>query len=154
MLEELNAEIEATTDLAALARRLIQEPGEGCVKLFVIRQALAVRRRRTELFARGEYRPLDAHGDGAERVCAFARTGPGGPTITLVPRLLAARGVGEPIGLAYWQDTAISLPAGADGSLRNVFTGAMVTVDGGGDERRLRVGDVLADFPVALLEAA
>jgi (1->4)-alpha-D-glucan 1-alpha-D-glucosylmutase len=154
MLEELNAEIDATTDTTALARRLMQDPGEGCVKLFVIRQALAVRRRRAELFARGDYRPLDAHGEGAERVCAFARTGPGGPTITLVPRLLAGRGHAEPVGLGCWQDTAIALPAGTDVPLRNVFTGATVSPEGAGDERRLRVGVVLADFPVALLEAA
>ena len=154
MLEELNRDIEATTDAAALARRLMQDPADGRVKLYVIRQALAVRRRRVELFARGEYRPLDAHGKGAEHVCAFARTGPGGPTITLVPRLLAARGVTDPVGLAYWEDTTISLPGEADVPLRDAFTGATVSAEGAGDARRVRVGAVLTGFPVALLEAA
>jgi (1->4)-alpha-D-glucan 1-alpha-D-glucosylmutase len=154
MLEELNAEIEATTDMTALARRLMQERADGRVKLFVIRQALAVRRRRADLFARGEYRPLEAHGSGAERVCAFARTGPGGPTVTLVPRLLAARGIADPVGPDYWEDTTISLPAEIDVPLRDAFTGAVVTPEAEGDHRRIRVGTALAAFPVALLEAA
>jgi (1->4)-alpha-D-glucan 1-alpha-D-glucosylmutase len=154
MLEELDAEIEATTDLASLARRLMREPADGRVKLFVIRQALAVRRRRADVFARGEYRPLEARGCGAEQLCAFARTGPGGPTVTIVPRLLAARGVADAVGEAYWEDTVIALPAEADVPLRDAFTGAVVGSEGGGGPRHLRVGAALAVFPVALLEAA
>ena len=140
--------------MTALARRLMQERADGRVKLFVIRQALAVRRRRADLFARGEYRPLEVHGTGAERVCAFARTGPGGPTVTLVPRLLAARGIADPVGADYWDDTAITIPAEADVPLRDAFTGAVLTPEANGDGRRIRVGAALAAFPIALLEAA
>jgi (1->4)-alpha-D-glucan 1-alpha-D-glucosylmutase len=154
MLETLTTEIEATTDLRAVARRLMKDPADGCVKLFVIRQALAVRRRHAELFARGDYRPLEVQGSRAEHICAFARTGPGGPTLTVVPRLLAARGVIDPVGTEYWEDATLVLPAEVHVPLRNALTTARVEPEGAGDERRLLVGTVLADFPVALLEAA
>jgi (1->4)-alpha-D-glucan 1-alpha-D-glucosylmutase len=153
MLESLTAELEAGAPLAPLARRLLGEPADGRVKLYVTRQALAVRRRHAELFAHGEYRPLDVQGARAEHVCAFARTGPGGPAVTVVPRLLAARGIVDAVGAAYWDDTLLVLPAEVRGPLRNAFTGALVEVHGEG-ETRLAVGAVLAEFPVALLEAA
>jgi (1->4)-alpha-D-glucan 1-alpha-D-glucosylmutase len=154
MLETLTTDIETATDLAPLARGLVNEPADGRVKLFVIRQALGVRRRRAELFARGEYRPIDVEGARAEHVCAFARTGPGGPVLTVVPRLLAARGVVPVTGAEYWDDTALVLPAEARAPLRNAFTGAAINPAGDGETRRLLLGTVLADFPVALLEAA
>ena len=154
MLEALRAEIDGAQDLAPLARRLAASPEDGGVKQFVIYQALGVRRRHAELFARGEYRPLPAQGKGAEHVCAFARTGPGGPAVTVAPRLLAARGVKDPIGEEYWVDTIVPVPAEVTGPLRNAFTGATVKVEGTSDARHLRVGRVLVDFPLALLEAA
>jgi (1->4)-alpha-D-glucan 1-alpha-D-glucosylmutase len=154
MLETLTTEIETATDLAALARGLVNDPADGRVKLFVMRQALAVRRRRAELFARGEYRPLDVRGARAEHICAFARTGPGGPVLTVVPRLLASRGVVKVMGPAYWEDTALVVPAEAEAPFRDAFTGARVDAEREGETLRLRVSSVLADFPVALLEAA
>ena len=154
MLAELRAAIDGVSDLAALARALMQAPGDGRIKLYAIHQALAVRRRHAELFARGDYRPLEARGPEGEHVCAFARTGPGGPTLTVVPRLLAARGVAEPVGESYWGTTAVALPAEIDGPLRNAFTGQRVQVTATGTDRSVPVARVLADFPVALLEAA
>ena len=154
VLEALTTEIEATTDLTPLARRLMAEPADGRVKMFVIRQALAVRRRHAELFARGDYRPLEVRGAHADHVFAFARTGPGGPTLTIVPRLLAARGITEPVGTNYWDDTAVVLPTEIHVAMRNAFTGRQIEPKGSAEERRLPIGEVLADFPVALLEAA
>ena len=153
-LHALTAEIEtAGGDLAPLARRLMNEAANPRVKMFVIRQALAVRRRRAELFARGDYRPLEARGALSDHVCAFARSGPGGPAVTVVPRILAARGVSNPVG-AFWSDTALLVPAEVDVPLRNAFTGGTVGAEQDGDARVLRLSTVLADFPVALLESA
>ncbi len=154
MLDALVPEIDAATDLAPLARRLLSDPDDGRVKLFVIRQALAARRRRAELFVRGDYRALDVRGTWAEHVCAFARTGPGGPALTVVPRLLAARGITEPVGPDYWEDTTVAVPAEIHVPLRDAFTGAAVEIEGPADDRRLAVGQVLRAFPIALLEAA
>ncbi|MCL6641063.1 MAG: phosphatidylglycerol lysyltransferase domain-containing protein, partial [Candidatus Rokubacteria bacterium] len=92
-----------------------------------------------------EYRPLEASGALAEHVCAYARVA-GAAAVTVVPRLLARRGVDEPpLEPAYWADTAIPAPAATP--LVNVFTGERVEPDRG----RLPLGRVLARFPVALL---
>jgi (1->4)-alpha-D-glucan 1-alpha-D-glucosylmutase len=153
MLKMLTTEIDAATDLSGLARRLMNDPADGAVKLYVIRQALAVRRRRADLFVRGEYRAVEVRGSHAEHIFAFARTGPGGPTLTVIP-LLAARGVTDPVGAEYWGNTALVIPPEIDVPLGNAFTGARVEAEGEGEHRRLPVGTVLAAFPVALLEAA
>ena len=153
-LRALTNEIDgAGADLAPLARRLMNDAADPRVKLFVIRQALAVRRRHPELFARGDYRPLETRGALAEHVCAFARTGPGGPTLTAVPRILAARGVANPVG-EFWSDTTLLVPPEADVPLRNAFTGAVVAAAPEGDARVVRLSTLFADFPVALLESA
>jgi (1->4)-alpha-D-glucan 1-alpha-D-glucosylmutase len=106
---------------------------EGLPKLWVIRQALALRRRQPELFGpQGGYQPLPAQGARAEHVVAFTR---GGGAITIVPRLV--------LGLqADWADTVIELPTG---QWSNLLTG---------DEVRggvVRLVELLARFPVGLL---
>lgn len=112
LLDELLAELEATTDLAALARGLLKSKEDGRVKLYVIRQGLACRRAHAPLFRRGAYRPLEASGPLAEHVCAFARVSADAAAVTAVPRLLARRGVADdPLGLEYWgSGTALHVP--------------------------------------------
>ena len=106
---------------------------EGLPKLWLIRQALRLRRRRPEWFgAEGEYRSIDAVGAGAAHVVAFARAQ---RAITLVPRLV--------LGItAGWGDTAVVLP---NGTWHNWLTGE--TLDGGA----VRLAELLRRFPVALL---
>jgi (1->4)-alpha-D-glucan 1-alpha-D-glucosylmutase len=145
LLEGLTAELALRNDPRALAEELLKSWEDGRVKLYVIRQALACRRARRTLFERGEYRPLEASGALGEHVCAYARVA-GEAAVTVVPRLLARRGMDEPpLGPAYWADTTIPAPAAAP--LVNVFTGERVEPDQG----RLPLGRVLARFPVALL---
>jgi (1->4)-alpha-D-glucan 1-alpha-D-glucosylmutase len=130
----------------ALRRRLLGEldalaPGamlarsdEGLPKLWVVRQSLALRRRRPDLFGPGRaYRALAAAGRRAEHVVAFGR---GEGAITVTPRLvLTLRG--------DWEDTTIEIPRGR---WTNVLT--REGLEGG----VMRVEDLLARFPVALLE--
>ena len=78
--------------------------------------------------------------------------------LAVVPRL-AARLTGGgrelPVGPGVWRGTALLLPDGiARQGFRDAFTGAILETgerDGG---RILRLADVLAGFPVALLEGA
>lgn len=97
--------------------------------------ALRLRRDRPYLFTR--YAPLHAEGSADEHVLAFERGG----AVTVVTRL--------PVGLEAkggWGDTTITLPAG---EWRNVLAR-----DGGVDrlhQRVVRLDDLLADSPVALL---
>lgn len=107
---------------------------EGAPKLWLIRRALELRARRPELFGpEGSYAPLRARGRRREHVVAVCR---GGGAVALVPRLV--------LGLAgAWQDTSVELPGGG---WRSCLTGE--TLAGGAHG----VGDLLAHFPVALLE--
>ena len=77
LLAELQAAIVAAADRAALAQELVKTREDGRVKMFLIREALALRARRRALFERGDYRPLEVHGAWAEHVCAFARVARG-----------------------------------------------------------------------------
>ncbi len=109
---------------------------EGLPKLWTVRQALHLRRRRPRCFGPGgEYRPLAASGTRAAHAVAFCR---GGAVVTVVPRLV--------LGLAGdWDDTEIELPADGWG---NELTGEQVA---GG---RCPLAGLLARFPVALLSRA
>ena len=110
-----------------------QRVDEGLPKLWVIRQALDLRRRRPQPFGpQGSYQALAARGAKANHVVAFAR---GESVVTVVPRLVLRLG-------GTWDDTAVELPAGR---WRNELTGDTLS----GDE--VRVAELLKRFPVALL---
>jgi (1->4)-alpha-D-glucan 1-alpha-D-glucosylmutase len=148
-LEALVAEIDGGHDLAGLAQDLTKRWEDGHIKLFVIRQALACRSRHPTLFAAGGYRPLDAEGPLAEHLCAFARLGSDRAALSVVPRLLARRGVEEPpLGRQYWgEGTRVVVPAEVGDRFVNALTGErLATRDGG-----LDAGSLFASFPVALL---
>ena len=129
----------------ALRRRLLDElpdlspeailarMDEGLPKLWVIRQALHLRRKRPELFGpEGTYRPLFTGGTKADHVVAFAR---GEGAVSITPRLVMGFD-------GDWADTVVELPAGR---WRNVLTGEESIRD------TARVADILMRFPVGLL---
>ncbi|MBS0003547.1 MAG: malto-oligosyltrehalose synthase [Thioalkalivibrio sp.] len=127
--QQLLAEMKTLSPDQILAR-----DDEGLPKLWVIREALALRRRLPSAFGpEGTYEPVAAEGARADHALAYLR---GGRVLVLVPRLV--------LGLAGdWQDTRLPLPRGC---WRNRLSGALLD---GGDTL---VGDLLAPFPVALLE--
>ena len=114
--------------------QILGRDDEGLPKLWVIREALALRSRLPGAFGpEGIYEPVAAEGARADHALAYLR---GGRVLVLVPRLV--------LNLAGdWQDTRLSLP---QGRWRNRLSGALLD---GGDTL---VGDLLAPFPVALLE--
>ena len=125
----------ARRDLLDLSQGLTAEQAwaeraSGSPKLMLTDRALALRSERPGAFD-GGYRPLLAEGPAADHIVAFAR---GEEIVTVVPRLtvkLAGR----------WADISITLP---EGRWKDVMTGA---------ERygSVRIADLLAEFPVALL---
>ena len=144
-------------DLASVARDLLAHWEDGRIKLYVIRQALHCRRRWPELFLAGDYVPLDTGGAFADRLVALARRRASGVVLTVVPRLTAALtddGARLPLGGEVWQDTWVDVPRDFPAAAyTNLFTGATSGAPLE-DGRRMRVGDLLAEFPIALLEAA
>ncbi|HZS32795.1 MAG TPA: malto-oligosyltrehalose synthase [Methylomirabilota bacterium] len=157
LLAELEARV-AGGDLAGLAGELLAAWPDGRVKLYLIRRGLACRRAAPDLFRAGAYVPLTAVGPAAAHVCAFGRSLDEAAVLTVVPRLVAAlTGAGHelPLGPACWGDTVIELPASVGRrAYRDLLTGAILEAGGSGGRRVLRVADVLARFPVALLEPA
>ncbi|WP_434622112.1 malto-oligosyltrehalose synthase [Azospirillum sp. B2RO_4] len=118
---------------------LLERWTDGAVKLAVTRQALAVRAELPEVFSAGEYLPLEATGDRADHVVAYARRSGDDTVLVAVPRL-----VGQLGDSPDWGNTAIPLPRGS--RWRNRLTGAEVE---GGDT--VMAATLFADLPVALL---
>ncbi|HEV3459090.1 MAG TPA: malto-oligosyltrehalose synthase [Thermoanaerobaculia bacterium] len=137
----------------ALRRRLLARlPGatpeevlagmeDGLPKLWLVRQALHLRRRRPRCFGPGaDHRPLPVSGGRAAHAVAFCRAG---EVVVMVPRLVLGLG-------GDWGDTTIELPTGPGGppasaAWWNELTGERFAAGS------CRLADLLARFPVALL---
>jgi (1->4)-alpha-D-glucan 1-alpha-D-glucosylmutase len=158
LLKSLRREIDRRAGpgrLAELTRELLGSYEDGRVKLYLTHRALDFRGRQPELFGRGSYEPLTADGSRADNVCAFARTLGDKRAVVVAPRLLTRLVSGQdlPLGQAAWGDTWLALGAEAVGQrFRDTFSGQILTAE----ERDARVGlklaEVFAHFPAALLE--
>jgi (1->4)-alpha-D-glucan 1-alpha-D-glucosylmutase len=114
-------------------RALFDHADEGLPKLWTIRQALDLRRRRPDAFGpEGVYHPLQAVGDRAAHVVAFQR---GTEVITVVPRLVLG-------ACGRWRQTTLHLPPGRWRNLLTLEEAGAVT----------DLGHLWREFPVALLE--
>ena len=83
--------------------RIVARSDDGLPKMWLIRQALAVREHVPEAFAAGsEYRPLWATGSRAQHVIAFARA----ERVVAVAQRLPLRLAGN------WEGTSLELPPG------------------------------------------
>jgi (1->4)-alpha-D-glucan 1-alpha-D-glucosylmutase len=138
-------------------KQLLSTKKDGRIKLYLTATALRFRNNNRTLFDRGGYQPLSAIGSKEAHVCAFARSLEGRSIITVAPRLfyrLTEGQLEDPVGAGYWKDNFVVVPGEGKGSrYRNVFTGEMVEPISGEDTlARLPLEEVLAYFPVALLE--
>jgi (1->4)-alpha-D-glucan 1-alpha-D-glucosylmutase len=107
---------------------------------------LHYRRQHELLFNDGAYIPLNAEGELAAHVCAFARRLHNEEIIVIAPRLMVGliNGVERPpLGSEVWGSTTLPL---SSGSYRNLFTG-----EASGVHNRLDLAAALDHFPVALL---
>ncbi|AHY45479.1 malto-oligosyltrehalose synthase [Rubrobacter radiotolerans] len=122
---------------------------DGSPKLYLTWRALKLREERPDLFRRGEYVPLEASGEDAEGVLAFARTLGDEAAVTLAPRLfsrLADGSEGLALDAAALEGATLDLGDLPPGEYRNVLTGSRVAADG-----PVPVRELLGGFPVALL---
>lgn len=159
--------------LRDLAQGLLTCWEDGRVKLFLTYKALHFRREHPELFASGDYIPVDATGPCNQHVCAFARRLDNTWALVAVPRLLARLrsknqrqpGGGNqqlelplelpplepPLGGTIWSDNFLVLPEQAPDRWRNILTGETVTVVAKDGSKALSLTDVFQHLPVALL---
>jgi (1->4)-alpha-D-glucan 1-alpha-D-glucosylmutase len=158
-IEALTAlkEREAEIGPGALFRELLENCGDGRIKLYLIFRVLNYRKERREIFEQGDYVALEPKGERARHLCAFARRVNGRSVIVVAPRLLATLlpepGL-SPLGEAIWADTFLELPQGAGRRFRNVVNDEKLEASEREGRRGLALADVFAGIPVALLEPA
>jgi (1->4)-alpha-D-glucan 1-alpha-D-glucosylmutase len=145
----------ARPERADAVRQLLMHWPDGRIKLFVTASALRLRRQFPAVFLDGTYEPLDAVGDRAEHVVAFARRSGSDSVLAVVPRLvteLTSETRLLPIGEESWGETTLFLPA----HLRamqywNLFTGDKLQGRADGSRSTIPLASVLTTCPVALL---
>lgn len=116
-----------------IAAQIMARADEGLPKMWVIFQALRLRREHRQWFGvDAAYTPLTVDGSKREHVVAYLR---GNSVATIVPRLTVKL-------MGTWHDTMVTLP---EARWRNRLTGTMV--EGG----KVPMRGLLKDFPVALL---
>jgi (1->4)-alpha-D-glucan 1-alpha-D-glucosylmutase len=115
----------------------------GAIKLFITRTLLKFRRDSPDLFAKGDYVPLEVTGAHKECCIAFKREWEGQLIVVITPRLTARIGF-PPLG-QLWADTGINW--NAEDSLRDIFTGRELKSEAG----IIPLAYALAEFPVAVL---
>jgi (1->4)-alpha-D-glucan 1-alpha-D-glucosylmutase len=101
------------------------------------------------------YIPSAGDGDLKQNICAFARQGQREVVLVIVPRFLARlpqmREVA--LGTEAWGDSSIGIPSEiVEQRFSNIFTGEKVDASVRGGKNRLILGQIFANFPVAMLE--
>jgi (1->4)-alpha-D-glucan 1-alpha-D-glucosylmutase len=156
MLAELRMRVDkAGQDLTQLTGELLASLPDGRIKLYVLYQTLNFRRSHEEVFAHGDYLPLEAVGSRRDHICAFARSAGDQIILSIVPRLVARLGDGAerpPLGPGVWGNTRLLLPPQFLGRrFMNLFTGEELAPDGHEGTSGFFLGAILGRFPVALL---
>ena len=136
------------------ATELLADLPTGQIKLYLTARALAHRAANADLYARGSYEALETRGSRQENLVAFRRSLGNDEAIVIVPRLIG-QVTGDtakaPIG-DVWRDTVVLLDGPPrDRRYLNEFTGAITEQSERDAGAMLEVGEVLRDFPVALL---
>lgn len=148
--------VDFTRRLVALHKReapheLATHWRDALVKQSLIQRALAVRRERPDLFARGSYLPVAVTGPLAAHIVALTRSHGETHCLAVVTRLsakLLSEGDTIIIPAQVWKGTTLHLPHEvANAKLRDGIGGRRTGPLGA----TAPVGDVLRGFPVALL---
>ncbi len=138
----------AKDELAELIEDLKATPTDGKIKLFLIHRTLATRHQYLSLFQQGNYIPLSLVGNHKDRCVAFARSYEGMTCIVVVPRFLTSLVEPNqyPLTEEVWQETYLEIPSHLQSEWKNILTEENL-----GNQEKLPVGQILQNFPVALL---
>ncbi|MEX2489073.1 MAG: malto-oligosyltrehalose synthase [Pseudomonadales bacterium] len=147
VLETLAARIEAGEDLVELVRELMDRIEDGHIKLYLILQTLALRKREPQLFISGDYVPLNVEGPNADHVCAFERR-LGACRVVVVACRWFARLEANP----GWEHTWIEAPSVEESiAWRDVLTGERIHMVERADGGFFHAADLLRHINVALV---
>ncbi|HEV7874901.1 MAG TPA: 4-alpha-glucanotransferase, partial [Enterovirga sp.] len=127
------------------AERLLGSWADGRIKQRILTRLLAERAASPALYADGDYRPVEARGEQAVNVLAFARTAGDDELVVAVPRLVGALtgGDGLPLG-EVWGETRLPVPAGR---WQDVLAGREIESRDDG----VPVRELFAHLPVSVL---
>jgi (1->4)-alpha-D-glucan 1-alpha-D-glucosylmutase len=135
-------------------RELLNCLDDGRAKMYLIRQALWLRRNNPDWFAAGDYLPLNAEGLRSDHLCTYARVYQERAIVAVAPRWfsqLATAAQPLPLGPAVWGNTRIELPVLKSSDYINALTGEPIHVVEQEGKPFLDVSALLAHFPVALV---
>jgi (1->4)-alpha-D-glucan 1-alpha-D-glucosylmutase len=121
-------------DRIGLVKDLAADLQRDEVKMYVTHRALEFRRANRELFARGEYLPLEVKGPCAGHVVTFARKLGPQWAVVVVPRWTTR--------VHDWRDTEIVMPDGAPREWTDAITGLTAS--------SWRIQELLAEFPLGI----
>ncbi|HEX8140699.1 MAG TPA: malto-oligosyltrehalose synthase [Pyrinomonadaceae bacterium] len=141
--------------LSSFVDKLMGQAEDGRIKLYVTSRALSFRRAHAELFARGDYLPLRAEGPRSSNVIAFARRSGEQASVTVAGRFFTRLGTSESCTFdpSAWANTILALEEQlGPARYRDALTGKEFDTSDGQSRNGLRLGEVLAHLPVALLE--
>jgi len=142
-------------DLLGFIERMMQQPEDGRIKMYLIKRALNFRRAQHELFAAGDYQPLEVAGKWKNHVIVFSRTLRNKSIIVAAGRFFSqlAKPDRLPIGRDAWNDTFIVMEKRMKFCrYRNVFTNEVVSVSKQSNSRGLLLADLFSRLPVAMME--
>jgi (1->4)-alpha-D-glucan 1-alpha-D-glucosylmutase len=152
MLEQMSEE--ARSDVAKLVEKLVADPSDGRIKMYVIRQALRFRRDNPELFGTGGYTALEAGGDHARQVISFARRYGSQQVVVVAGRFFMSLGMpgrSFPKG-RRWANTTIALPLEfAAKRYVDILTCCSIDAHRQSSGRQLELTEVFARMPAAML---
>jgi (1->4)-alpha-D-glucan 1-alpha-D-glucosylmutase len=139
----------ALETLAALEQRLHDgapaDPFDAGLKLLVTQRLLETRRSNPDLFTRGGYRALAAHGARAPHLVAFAREHNGRHAITLMPRLMCSF---QSPSSDWWGGTTVELP---DALARRRWHSQIIPGEVVPQGNQMDLGAVFKTLPLAVL---
>ncbi|HET7624373.1 MAG TPA: malto-oligosyltrehalose synthase, partial [Verrucomicrobiae bacterium] len=154
-LAELKTKFAKPSGILPMLSSLLESRDPGRIKLFVIWRALEWRKRLKHLFASGNYTPFFASGMKKNHVVALAREDGNQIAISVAPKWVFGLTHGAetpPMGRGLWRGTHLELPEWCAGKIfQNAFTKEKISVRARGNRAVLELGEVLENFPVAML---
>ena len=144
----------ASLDAGLAPAALMEDWRDGRVKQAILQRTLALRARRSDLFARGAYQKLAVEGPAADHIVAFSRQHGDQTVIVIVCRLSARTALGNIplIPRQFWQGTSVLVARSLQGHHLIDLLGDQNESASGMQHSRIEVGECLAALPVALLE--
>ncbi len=139
----------ATLGTASDLPEWIERIEDGRLKLWVTRQCLHLRRRRSAVFAEGGYHPAVAEGERADQLIAAGRAHETGAVLAVVGRFFLRFADGAVTG-SPWQATTVVVPPELHaGSYEDVLSGKIHELSPGQPKP---VSELFQTLPLVLLE--